>query len=66
MSMAEGMDMSEVNLMDMGAMFGFDDMTELQKKLMEGFLSDEQVIMKKNIPEGNECYVAVNVANRNW
>ena len=47
MSMAEGMDMSEVNLMDMGAMFGFDDMTELQKKLMEGFLTDEQVLAIK-------------------
>ncbi len=47
MSMAEGMDMSEVNLMDMGAMFGFDDMSELQKKLMEGFLNDEQVLAIK-------------------
>ena len=47
MSMAEGMDMSEVNLMDMGAMFGFDDMTELQKKLMEGFLNEEQVLAIK-------------------
>ncbi len=47
MSMAEGMDMSEVNLMDMGAMFGFNDMTELQKKLMEGFLTDEQVLAIK-------------------
>ncbi len=47
MSMAEGMDMSEVNLMDMGAMFGFDNMTELQKKLMEGFLTDEQVLAIK-------------------
>ena len=47
MSMAEGMDMSEVNLMDMGAMFGFDDMTELQKKLMEGFLTDDQVLAIK-------------------
>jgi len=47
MSMAEGMDMSEVNLMDMGAMFGFDDMTELQKKLMEGFLTEDQVLAIK-------------------
>ena len=47
MSMAEGMDMSEINLTDMGAMFGFDDMTELQKKLMEGFLNDEQVLAIK-------------------
>ncbi len=47
MSMAEGMDMSEVNFADMGAMFGFDDMTELQKKLMEGFLTEEQVLAIK-------------------
>ena len=47
MSMAEGMDMAEVNLMDMGAMFGFDDMTELQKKLMEGFLTEDQVLAIK-------------------
>ncbi len=46
-SMAEGMDMAEVNLMDMGSMFGFDNMTELQKKLMEGFLTDEQVLAIK-------------------
>ena len=47
LSMAEGMDMSQVNLMDMGAMFGFDDMSELQRKLMEGFLNDEQVLAIK-------------------
>ncbi len=47
MSMAEGMDMSQVNLADMGAMFGFNDMSELQKKLMEGFLNDEQVLAIK-------------------
>ena len=47
LSMAEGMDMSQVNLMDMGAMFGFDNMSELQRKLMEGFLSDEQVLAIK-------------------
>lgn len=47
MSMAEGMDMSEVNFADMGAMFGFNDMTELQKKLMEGFLTEEQVLAIK-------------------
>ncbi len=47
MSMAEGMDMSEVNLADMGSMFGFDDMSELQKKLMEGFLTDDQVLAIK-------------------
>lgn len=47
MSMAQDMDMSEINLTDMSSMFGFDDMSELQKKLMEGFLSDEQVLAIK-------------------
>ena len=47
LSMAEEMDMSQVNMMDMAAMFGFDDMSNLQKKLMEGFLSDEQVVALK-------------------
>ena len=47
LSMAEEMDMSQVNMMDMAAMFGFDDMSNLQKKLMEGFLSDEQVLALK-------------------
>ncbi len=47
LSMAEGMDMSQVNMMDMGAMFGFDNMSELQRKLMEGFLNDEQVLAIK-------------------
>ena len=47
LSMAEGMDMAEVDMSNMGAMFGFDDMSELQKKLMEGFLNDEQVLALK-------------------
>ncbi len=47
LSMAEDMDLSEVNMMDMAAMFGFDDMSNLQKKLMEGFLNEEQVIALK-------------------
>ena len=47
MSMAEGMDLSQLDMTNMAAMFGFDNMTELQRKLMEGFLSDEQVIALK-------------------
>ncbi len=47
LSMAEGMDMAEVDMSNMGAMFGFDDMSELEKKLMEGFLTDEQVLALK-------------------
>lgn len=57
MSMAEGMDMSQVNLADMGEMFGFDDMSELQKKLMEGFLTEEQVLAIK------QAYVDTLAAN---
>ncbi len=47
LSMAEGIDMAEVDMSNIGAMFGFDDMSELQKKLMEGFLNDEQVLALK-------------------
>ncbi len=47
MSMAEDMDISEIDMTNIGAMFGFDNMSELQKKLMEGFLSDEQVLALK-------------------
>ena len=47
LSMAEGMDMSNMNLADMSSMFGFDDMSKLQKKLMEGYLNDEQVLAIK-------------------
>ncbi len=47
MSMAEGMDLADVDMSNMAAMFGFDNMSELQKKLMEGFLSDDQVLALK-------------------
>lgn len=47
LSMTEGMDMSDINLADMSSMFGFDDMSKLQKKLMEGYLTDEQVLAIK-------------------
>lgn len=47
MSMAEGMDVSEIDMTNMAAMFGFDDMSKLEKRLMEGFLSDDQVLAIK-------------------
>jgi putative ABC transport system permease protein len=47
MSMAEGMDLADIDMSNMAAMFGFDNMSELQKKLMEGFLSDDQVLALK-------------------
>ncbi len=47
MSMAGDMDLADVDMSNMGAMFGFDNMSELQKKLMEGYLNDEQVLALK-------------------
>ena len=60
LEMAEGMDMAEVDMTDMGAMFGFDDMSELQKKIMEGFLTDEQVLALK------QAYVDTLAANSSY
>jgi putative ABC transport system permease protein len=47
MSMAGDIDLSEIDIMDMTSMFDFGDMTDLQKKLMEGYLNDEQVLALK-------------------
>ncbi len=47
MAMAEDMDIADIDMTNLGAMFGFDDMSELQKMLMEGFLSDDQVLALK-------------------
>ena len=49
MSFMEGMDMSQVDIlnMDITDLMDFSDMSELQKKLMEGFLTDEQVLAFK-------------------
>ncbi len=47
MSMATEMDLSQVDITDMSSIFNFGDMSDLQKKLMEGYLSDEQVIALK-------------------
>ena len=47
MSMAEDMDLAEIDMSNLGAMFGFDNMSDLQKKLMEGYLNDEQVLAIK-------------------
>ncbi len=59
LSMVEQMDvdMSQVDMTNMMAMFGFDDMTTLQKKLMEGFLTEEQVLALK------QAYVDTMAAN---
>lgn len=47
LSMAGDMDLSEIDIMDMSSMFNFGDLSDLQKKLMEGYLSDEQVVALK-------------------
>lgn len=47
LSMAEGMDLSQIDITDMSSMFNFGTMSELQKKLMEGYLEDDQVLALK-------------------
>ncbi len=47
MSMAGDIDLAEIDIMDMSSIFNFGDMTDLQKKLMEGYLDDEQVLALK-------------------
>lgn len=53
LSMSSGMefdiDLSEIDIMnlDIGELFGFDEMTDFQKKMMEGVLGDEQVLAIK-------------------
>ncbi len=47
MSMAEGMDLSQIDMSNMAEMFGFDNMSDLQKMLMEGFLTEDQVLALK-------------------
>ena len=47
LSMAENMDLSQIDIMDLSSLFDFSDMTAFQKKLMEGYLTDEQVLAFK-------------------
>ena len=47
MSMAGDIDLSQIDITNLTSLFNFGDMTDLQKKLMEGYLSDEQVIALK-------------------
>ncbi len=47
MSMAGNIDLSQVDITDLSSLFSFGDMTDMQKKLMEGYLNDEQVIALK-------------------
>ncbi|MBQ7118043.1 MAG: ABC transporter ATP-binding protein/permease [Clostridia bacterium] len=49
MSLVEGIDISKIDIsnINLSSTIGFGSMSELQKKLVEGFLSDEQVIALK-------------------
>lgn len=47
MSMAGSVDLSQIDITDLSSLFSFGDMTELQKKLMEGYLDDAQVLALK-------------------
>ena len=47
LSMAENLDLSQIDIMDLSSLFDFSDMTDFQKKLMEGYLTDEQVLAFK-------------------
>ncbi len=47
MSLVENIDLSSVNIADLSSTLGFGDMTELQKKLIEGYLDDAQVLALK-------------------
>lgn len=47
LSMAENVDLTQVDITDMSSIFNFGDLSDLQKKLMEGFLNDEQVLALK-------------------
>ncbi len=47
MSMAGDIDLSQIDITNLTSLFSFGDMTDLQKKLMEGYLTDEQVIALK-------------------
>ena len=47
LSMASELDLSQIDIMDLSSLFDFSDVTDFQKKLMEGFLNDEQVLALK-------------------
>lgn len=47
LSMAKDMDLSQIDITDMSSMFNFGNMSDLQKKLMEGYLTDDQVLAFK-------------------
>ena len=60
MSMMEDIDLSQIDLLnfDITDLIDFSDMTELKKRIMEGFLSDEQVLAMK------QAYVDTITAHR--
>ncbi len=65
LSMASEIDLSEVDIMDLSSLFDFGDMSALQKKLMEGFLNDEQVLALKQAyldTKNEQCSLATTYA----
>ena len=47
LSMASEMDLSQIDIMDLSSLFDFSNVTDFQKKLMEGYLNDDQVLALK-------------------
>ena len=47
MSLVENIDISKIDITNMGSAFDLGDMSELQKKLVEGYLNDDQVLALK-------------------
>ncbi len=47
MSLLDDVDLSQIDITDLSAVMGFGDLSELQKKLIEGYLDDAQVLALK-------------------
>ena len=47
LSLASEMDLSQIDIMDLSSLFDFSNVTDFQKKLMEGYLNDDQVLALK-------------------
>ncbi len=62
MSLVDGIDISKIDItnINLSSTIGFGSMSELQKKLVEGFLSDEQVIALK------QAYIDTVTAKRSY
>ncbi len=47
MSLVENIDLSKIDITNIGSGFGLGDLSELQKKMVQGYLNDEQVLALK-------------------